>query len=498
MSGHNSKTAVGALPETTVESPYVPVALTWLMWSLFAASIAVLVARTQVEGAWEIPGVVAIDGLTVLMWTIVTFFSGIVHSYSRRYMAGSTHQTAFFAAVFGFTLVVLGLVAADSITLFGLLWLLMGLLMANLIGAIEGWKQAQAAATVARTHFLGSSALLGVALAALWFQTGATTISGIASASGALGGPVWLVAAGALILAAMIQSALLPFHGWLSSSMTTPTPASALMHAGFVNAGGILLVRFAPVVSVDPGVMLVVVAVGAASAIGGKLLKTVQTDVKGQLGCSTVGQMGFMIMQAGLGFFGAAITHLILHGLYKAYQFLSSGDQIEQTAPSERTPNTVRPTTNVFGFGVMVLTGLAGGALFAALTGKGTAIDAGLLLTFFIVVTTLHAARTAVHNTALTGPARYAAVPVVFFPAIAVYGVVYEAIVGLLSGLPLVTAPTELSLLHVVVVAGFVAIYLGIETGVHERSRRLYVLLLNAGQPAADTLVTSTEDYNEY
>ncbi len=279
--------------------------------------------------------------------------------------------------------------------------------------------------------------------------------------------------------------------------MTAPTPASALMHAGFVNAGGVLLVRFAPVVTVDPDLLLVVVAVGGTSAIAGKLLKSVQTDVKGKLGCSTVGQMGFMIMQAGLGFFGAAITHLILHGFYKAYQFLSAGGQIEHTVPSGET-HTVGPVTSVVGFAATLLTGLVGGALFAALTGKGTAVDAGLLLTFFVVVTTLHAARNAVHNTSLSLPARYGAVPLVFFPAIVVYAAVYESISALLSGLPLLTAPTELTLLHGAIAVGFVGIYVGIETGIHERSRRLYVLLLNASRPASETLLTSAEDYNEY
>jgi len=473
----------------------VPVALTWLAWSLFAASVAALVARVRFGGAWDVPGLVAIDGLTVLLWVVVTFFSGIVHSYSRRYMGGSAHETKFFAATSGFTVVVMGLVAADHVGLFALLWLAMGVLMAELIGLVAGWDQAQAAATVARKYFLASSVLLGVALTALWWATGATTVSGIGAAADTLGGPVWLVAAGALVLAAMIQSALIPFQNWLLSSMTAPTPASALMHAGFVNAGGILLVRFAPVITVDPAFMLAVVAVGGASASGGKLLKSVQTDIKGKLACSTVGQMGFMIMQAGLGFFGAAITHLILHGFYKAYQFLSSGEQVEHTSPSETTEHTVGRVTSAVGFVVAVLTGLAGGVVFTVLTGKGASVDSGLLLTVFVVFTTLHAARSAIQHTSLPTLARYGAVPLVFFPAIVVYAVVYEGVSGLLT---VGTATTELTLLHGIIAVGFVGIYVAIETGIHEHSQRLYVALLNATQPSSDTLLTSTEDYNEY
>jgi len=495
MSGHSSKSTVGALPDTTVESPFVPVALTWFVWSLFAASIAVLLARVRFGGVWEIPGFVAIDGLTVLMWVVVTFFSGIVHSYSRRYMAGSTHKTRFFIAVFGFTATVMALVAADHVALFGLLWLAMGLVMAELIGIIEGWKQAQAAKTVARKYFLASSVLLGVALTALWWATGATTISGIGATTDTLGGPVWLLAAGALVLAAMVQSALIPFHSWLLSSMTAPTPASALMHAGFVNAGGILLVRFAPVITVDSTLMLAVVAIGAVSAGGGKLLKSVQTDIKGKLGCSTVGQMGFMIMQAGLGFFGAAITHLILHGFYKAYQFLSSGEQVEHTSPSETTEHTIGRMTSVVGFVVALLTGLAGGVVFTVLTGKGASVDSGLLLTFFVVFTTLHAARSAVQHTSLPTLVRYGAVPLVFFPAIVIYAVVYEAVSDLLA---VSTVTTELTLLHGIIAVSFVGVYVAIETGIHEHSQRLYVALLNVTQPSSNTLLSSSEEYNEY
>jgi NAD(P)H-quinone oxidoreductase subunit 5 len=498
MSGQRSQKTVGPLPEVTSDSnSLAPVALTALVWLAFAASVATLVARLRVTGAWEIPGVVAIDGLTVLLWVVVTFFSGIVHSYSRRYMAGSTHRTRFFVTVFGFTLTVMALVAADHIVLFGVLWLAMGLLMAQLIGTISGWDQAQAAAAVARNYFLASSGLLAVALATLWWTTGATTISGIAANTDALGGPTLLVAAGALVLAAMIQSALVPFHSWLLSSMTAPTPASALMHAGFVNAGGILLTRFAPVITIDPAVMLGIVAVGGASAIGGKLLKSVQTDVKSKLGCSTVGQMGFMIMQAGLGFFGAAITHLILHGFYKAYQFLASGAQVEHTSPDAADHGTLGLGT-VGGLAVSLVTGLAGGAVFALLTGKGTSLDGGLLLTFFVVFTTLHAARSAVQHTDLPATVRYGAVPLVFFPAITVYAGAYRLVSAALSGLPVVTASTELTLLHGVIAVVFVGVYIGIETGIHEESGRLYVALMNLSQPATDTVLTSTEDYNEY
>ena len=495
MTGDGQTTAVGPLPATDTEpTPRTPVVLTRLVWLLWVGSLGVVAARLLLGGPWTAAGFV-VDGLTVVMWTVVTLFSAVVHSYSRRYMAGTPGVSRFFTRLSGFTVAVLVLVAADHIALFALAWLAMGLVMADLIGHVRGWPQARAAARLARRHFLASTAALALALGVLWWTTGGTTVSGLATAGDALGTAAWVAVAG-LVLAAMVQSALVPFHGWLLASMTAPTPASALMHAGFVNAGGILLARFAPLVSLDPTAMLLVLVAGAASALLGKLLKAVQTDVKRQLGCSTVGQMGFMIMQAGLGFFGAAVTHLVLHGFYKAYQFLSAGEGVERTSP-ERGPPEPRGTS-VPGVLVTLLTGLAGGALFAWLTGKGTSLDSGLVLTLLVVVLVVHATWDLLRRGSLPTTVRYAAVPAVGLPAIALYALVYTAVTGLLAGLPVVTAPVELTAAHGAVAVAFLLAYVAVETGAYRRSRRLYVALVNASQPPTATLLTAPEEYSEY
>jgi len=495
MSGQSQATTVGELPSPEGDSALVPATLTLAVWGLWILSLGTLVAFLRAGQGWDLAGIVAVDGLTVVMWATVTLFSGIVHSYSRRYMAGSRTIDGFFARVFAFTLVVMVLVAADGLVLFGAAWLAMGLVMAGLIGTNDGWAQAQAAASLARRYFLASTGFLAVGTAILWWHTGATTVSGIGAAVGSASSPIVLFAAGALVLAAMIQSALVPFQGWLLSSMTAPTPASALMHAGFVNAGGVLLVRFAPVIAVDPTVLLGVVLIGATSALLGKLLKTVQPDIKGKLGCSTVGQMGFMIMQAGLGFFAAAITHLVLHGFYKAYQFLTAGSRVDHESPAGTKP---AGSAGPLGVTVIVLTALAGGVLFAALTGKGTKLNSGLLLTMLVVLTVMHAAREVVTQAGVPATIRYGAVPAIALPALAVYAAVLRAIEGLLAGLPAVGQPAELTAIHGLVAAAFLLTYLAIETGVYQRSTRLYVGLLNATQPDAETLLTATEEYNEY
>ncbi len=493
MTARDERPTVRGLPTPSGTGSRVPAVLTRVVWLLCAASGGALVLRAWSGDTWRL-GPVGVDGLTVVMWVTVTFFSGIVHSYSRRYMAGDPAVGRFFGRVFGFTLVVMVLVAARHLLVFWAAWLSMGLMMANLIGHVRDWPQAQAAAGLARRYFFAGGAALGVALGVLWWRAGATTVPEATAAVATLPSSVTLVVAGALLLAAMVQSALVPFHTWLLSSMTAPTPASALMHAGFVNAGGILLVRFAPVVRAEPWVLLVVAAVGTVSAIAGKLLKTVRTDVKAQLGCSTVGQMGFMITQVGLGFFAAAIAHLILHGFYKAYQFLASGGQVARESPTKAES---AGSSGPLGYAVIAVTALAGGVLFAVLTGKATEPTSGLVLTLLVVLTVMHATRELVADASLPSGVRYGTVPLVALPAIAVYGAVFRAIRAVLSDLPGVGAPVALNAGHGVLALAFVVAYVAIERDAYQYSQRLYVLLVNATQAPPTTAVTATEEYSE-
>jgi NAD(P)H-quinone oxidoreductase subunit 5 len=143
------------------------------------------------------------------------------------------------------------------------------------------------------------------------------------------------------------------------------------------------------------------------------------------------------------------------------------------------------------------LTALAGGALFAVLTGKGTDLGSGLLLTGLVVLTTMHATRSALQSSALPATYRYGTIPLVFLPAIAVYAAVYTAVAGLMAGLPVAPVP-ELTVVHGLVAAAFLGAYVAIETGVYRHSDRLYVAVVNASRAPSGTLLTSTEEYNEY
>jgi len=464
----------------------LPRRFTRLAWLLVAASTALLFWSIDMTG-WGF----AVDGLTRIMAVIVTTISALVHSFARRYMAGDRRIEPFYIRLFGLTLVVLFMTAADHAALFAILWLAMGWILSTLIGHVQDWPAARGAERLARRSFLGGSAALVAALALLVVQTGTWSITGIVAAVPGLA-PSTQIGSGLLLLtAAMVQSALVPFQTWLLSSMTAPTPVSAFMHAGIVNAGGILLTRFAPVLVETDVVLQMVFVIGAVSALLGQAWMMVQTDVKRQLGCSTVAQMGFMVLQCGLGFFAAAITHLILHGFYKAYFFLAAGSGVRSTRPPGEGPSA-----SVAGTLLSVAAAVAGGALFAWLTGKSIlTVDGGTVLTVFVVFAVLHATHTVIDRTSLSPLARTLVVPVLVITSIGAYAGVYLGISALLSDLPGTATTVAFSPVHAGTIAVFGAAYLTVERGWHRSFQSLYVWLVNSSQPAASALTTRREQY---
>jgi len=151
--------------------------------------------------------------------------------------------------------------------------------------------------------------------------------------------PALSLAALLLGVAALMKSAQFPTHGWLPEVMDTPTPVSALLHAGIINAGGFLLIRFADVMVLSMPTLHGVAIVGGFTALFGGVVMLTQTSVKGSLAFSTVAQMGFMTLQCGLGAFAIALLHLVAHSLYKAHAFLSAGGVVE----TETLPRFARP-----------------------------------------------------------------------------------------------------------------------------------------------------------
>jgi NADH:ubiquinone oxidoreductase subunit 5 (subunit L)/multisubunit Na+/H+ antiporter MnhA subunit len=168
-----------------------------------------------------------------------------------------------------------------------------------------------------------------------------------------------------------LKTAAFPVHGWLTEVMEAPTPVSALLHAGIINAGGVLLIRNAELVQASPGAMAALVMLGGATALFGAIVMLTQSAVKTALAWSTVAQMGFMLLQCGLGLWTLALLHIIAHSLYKAHAFLASGGAVRAVAQLHRPGPVAVPRIGAvaksFGLALVLYAGVA--TLFAMVLG---------------------------------------------------------------------------------------------------------------------------------
>jgi NAD(P)H-quinone oxidoreductase subunit 5 len=276
---------------------------------------------------------VRLDVVTATMLILVAFIGWVVLRYSASYLDGEARQGAFLGWMAATLAAVLLLVQAGNLILFVAAWIATSLCLDRLLLFYRTRDQAVRAArkkfVVAR---IGDAALVGaVVLLVVGFgTTDIATLLAAARTDAVPGAAIW--AAGLLALAAILKSAQFPTHGWLTEVMETPTPVSALLHAGVINAGGFLLIRFADVMLLAPGVLAVLVMVGGFTALLGGLAMLTQSAVKTSLAWSTIAQMGFMIMQCGLALFPLALLHIVAHSLYKAHVFLASGTAVEVVA----------------------------------------------------------------------------------------------------------------------------------------------------------------------
>ncbi|MFM9935288.1 MAG: proton-conducting transporter membrane subunit [Novosphingobium sp.] len=280
---------------------------------------------------------IRLDVVSAVMMTLVSFIGWIVVRYAAVYLDGEARQGTFMAWLCTTLAMVLLLVTAGSLIQLVLAWIATSLALHRLL---LFYPERVAAQRAARKKFVtaraGDAALIGAALL-LALAYGTTDIGAILnSARAGMGGAMAMTAAGLLALAALLKSAQFPLHGWLTEVMEAPTPVSALLHAGVINAGGFLLIRFADVMLLAPGVLAVLVMAGGFTALFGGLVMLTQPAIKTSLAWSTVGQMGFMIMQCGLALFPLALLHITLHSLYKAHAFLASGGAVETIAAARR------------------------------------------------------------------------------------------------------------------------------------------------------------------
>lgn len=276
---------------------------------------------------------VRLDGLGGAFCVLIAFVGLVVATYSRNYLAGDPRHGGFVRGLCLTLAFVEGLALSGNLALTAACWIGASLCVNRLL---LFRADRQAAVLAARKRFVAcrlSDISLLIAFALIWRATATGDIGEILAKPGLVAGSSGAAAAALLALAAIFGSAQLPFHGWLLEVMEAPTPVSALLHAGVVNAGGFLLLRFAPLLAMHPATLHLLVGIGAITALFGSLVMLTQTSVKVALAYSTIAQMGFMLLECGLGAFAAALLHIVAHALYKAHAFLSAGGAVSVTPP---------------------------------------------------------------------------------------------------------------------------------------------------------------------
>lgn len=299
-----------------------------------------------------------LDGLAIVMISLIGVIGIIVGVFSSRYLQGDSHYWRFHGLLAALVLAVVGMVAADHILVLLLASFVSNALLIALMVHNHRWSAARASGLLAaKTLGLGWLSLAG-ALSLLWYETGLTSIESILKTMEP-DSTLSITALVLIIIAAMTQSAIWPFHRWLISSLNSPTPVSALMHAGLVNGGGFLLSRFAHLYSSQSELLSALYILGIVTVILGTTWKLMQTDVKRMLACSTMSQMGFMIAQCGLGYFPAAVAHLCWHGFFKAYLFLASPSAAQEQR--YQTPSQI----SALSLSLSIPCGILGATLFS-------------------------------------------------------------------------------------------------------------------------------------
>jgi NADH-quinone oxidoreductase subunit L len=282
-------------------------------------------------GSFRVEAGLLVDQLSMAFVLLITFVGSLIHVYSLGYMEHDPDKRRFFAYLNLFVAAMLLLVLANSYLLLYVGWEGVGLASWLLIGF---WNWNPAYSTAANKAFFANRVGdfgLSVAMFIMFFHFGAvdfaTVNAGVAGLQGAHQG--FMTAIGLmLLLAACGKSAQFPLQSWLGDAMAGPTPVSALIHAAtMVTAGVYLVVRSGPIFEAAPTAQLVVVIVGAITLLFGAIVGCAKDDIKKALAASTMSQIGYMMLAAGLGPVGYAfaIFHLLTHGFFKAGMFLGAG-----------------------------------------------------------------------------------------------------------------------------------------------------------------------------
>ncbi|MEQ9463828.1 MAG: NADH-quinone oxidoreductase subunit L, partial [Haliea sp.] len=313
-------------------------------WAIARITAAAALAATVAAAVTALAGAqwagLAVDPLGLTAALLVAVLGWVIINYSARYLNGEPGQPRFVRAML-FTLSAVGLlVVSRHLAVIVLAWTGTSLGLHHLL---TFYRERKAAQVVAHKKFLVSRCAelcLAVALLLIYQTAGTLSLEGLQaylltvdSLPASLHGAALLFA-----LAAILKTAQLPLHGWLIQVMEAPTPVSALLHAGVVNIGGFVLIRLAELLSLAPLAQAVLVVVGSLTAVLAGLVMLTRISIKVRLAWSTCAQMGFMLMEIGLGLYELALLHLVAHSLYKAHAFLAAGETVQAARDRDLLP----------------------------------------------------------------------------------------------------------------------------------------------------------------
>ena len=313
-----------------------------------------------------------LDALSLLMFSMIAMLAFIIVRFSLNYLDGDARQGVFIGRLSATIAAVQLLVLAGNLALLFVAWVLTSMTLHRLL---VFYRERPGARIAARKKFivarLGDLSLLGaIVLLFQQFNTGNLELifQGIKDAQESGLPLAGLGTAGLfLALAAVLKSAQFPTHGWLVEVMETPTPVSALLHAGLLNAGPFLIIRMAYVMEASTTASLLLIAIGGFTALFASVVFLTQTSVKTALGYSSAAHMGFSLMVCGLGVFPAAMLHMVAHSFYKAHSFLATGSVIDSMRAAKftgtiRSGNPLRIALGILmGFGVYIAFAFAWG-----------------------------------------------------------------------------------------------------------------------------------------
>lgn len=425
--------------------------------------------------------------------SLILVLSILIQIFSNNYLEGDSKKGQFIIKINCLTLSMLLLILTDHLWTFFISWLLSNTLLISLMIHKSTWKQAFRSGQIAFLYMLFGFLALFTGIFVLTNLLGLTFFSQLNLANFSQG--LMLLVAFTLLIPAMIQSAQIPFSKWFLSSLNSPTPVSAFMHAGLINGGGILLIKFFPVINSSPNLMNLIFIIGSITALVCSASMLVQTKIKNKLACSTAGQMGFMFMEIGAGLIHIAVLHLIMHGLYKSYLFLNSNSVVFEKTKVEKSIS--KPVSDLFisGFAALIIS-----LVFSNLATIKIAVTSTetLMLTFTFIAITQFIFSAIKSNPSISF--RFIVFGIVFSITL-VFGlflkIFHEAV-----GHSWFNSGLEVSWVHYLMISLIVISWLAInilfsfklEENIN-LNKRLYMFLVNFARPFNSTVTAQRKDY---